>query len=103
MDGKTVNIYTGQDTYVGTATLVLNSSGNYDITILLEGYEFMDGGLVHLQGYTKKPPTKPPAPGQMRTFVTEASRSTVTLENVPSKDNGKTFIYYAIHMMVHED
>ncbi|MBW8382205.1 MAG: hypothetical protein K0M69_06770, partial [Youngiibacter sp.] len=90
---KTVAIFTGQTTYVGTATLT-PISGGVRIEIELDGYEFQEGGVVHIQGYTSTPPKKNPAIGNFTAIP--ASGTSFSFDYLGS------YSYYGIHMMVHE-
>ncbi|MBP1918839.1 Cna B-type domain-containing protein, partial [Youngiibacter multivorans] len=90
---KTVAIFTGQTTYVGTATLS-PISGGVRIVIALDGYEFQEGGVVHIQGYTSTPPKKNPAIGSFTAIP--ASGTSFSFDYLGS------YSYYGIHMMVHE-
>jgi len=88
---KTVNIYAGQNNYVGTATLTPVIDG-VEIDIDLEGgWELnpMEGETVKIQGYTNTPPARNPAPGQFTTY--KGTNLTVTV---------LAFNFYGIHLDV---
>ncbi len=66
---KTVNIYAGQNIYVGTATIT-RLNGNVDIDITLEGGWELNSAkseTVKIQGYTSAPSGNP-APGKFTTY-----------------------------------
>ena len=89
---KTVSLFAGQTTFVGTATLTPVDGGMVEIEILLEdGWELaiydydefgniiedtFDGQTVKIQGYDDEPPARNPAPGQ---FAHKGNEFTVTI------------------------
>ncbi|MBW8384425.1 MAG: hypothetical protein K0M69_18125, partial [Youngiibacter sp.] len=92
---KTVAAFTGQTTRVGTVTFTSVATG-VRIDITLNGYEFQDGGVVNIQGYTKTPAKKNPAPGSFE-YQIPASGTSFSF-TVP----GVKYLYYGVHMMVHK-
>lgn len=94
---KTVNIYTGKTTLVGTA-LIQPKSGDatkLEITINLVNYAFQVSGSVHVQGYVDAPSGNP-NPGGFENTIPVSGGTTVTFTV-----NRDGFNFWAIHMMVH--
>jgi hypothetical protein len=86
---KTVTFFAGQTINVGTVHFSAAVAGQVTITIdLIDGWEFGEGGVVHVQDYASAPSGNP-APGQ---FDHKVDASGTSAEIVVPENN-----YYGVH------